>query len=375
MTMNTRELADLSDRDLLVTVCRLAADERHVTACLIASLAELDARRLYLAEGCSSLFTYCTQVLHLSEHAAYLRIEAARATRKYPVLLERLDAGDITLTAVGLLAPHLTSANHQHVVEAARHKSKREVEQLAATLRPQPPVASAIRPLREPTRHAHRHEAPVPDAAMLLPAAASMPSGSSTVPSATATLIAATSAESPVTTSRAKPAVAEPLDADRYKLEFTITRDTFEKLRRVQDLMRHTCASGDLAVVFQRAVTMLLEHLERTKLAQVSRPRTAGRAIAGSRHIPAAVRRAVWARDGGQCAFVGTRGRCPERGFLEFHHVVPFADGGAATAENIRLRCRAHNQYESDRWFGGGPVLVRECREYEGWTRTRSGPS
>jgi hypothetical protein len=54
--------------------------------------------------GCSSLFPYCTQVLHLSEHAAYLRIEAARAARKYPVLLERLDAGEITLTAVSLLA-------------------------------------------------------------------------------------------------------------------------------------------------------------------------------------------------------------------------------------------------------------------------------
>ncbi len=61
--------------------------EREATAALIAALGELDARRLYLAEGCSSLFTYCTQVLHLSEHAAYGRIEAARAARKWPVVL------------------------------------------------------------------------------------------------------------------------------------------------------------------------------------------------------------------------------------------------------------------------------------------------
>jgi hypothetical protein len=60
----------------------LAADERQATARLIAGLAELDARRLYLGEGCPSLFAYCTQVLHLSEHAAYGRIEAARTARR-----------------------------------------------------------------------------------------------------------------------------------------------------------------------------------------------------------------------------------------------------------------------------------------------------
>src|SRR3972149_6715649 len=70
-------LADLSDQDLLARTMHLAADERQATALLIAHLAELDARRLYLAEGSSSLFTYCTQVLRLSEHAAYGRIEAA----------------------------------------------------------------------------------------------------------------------------------------------------------------------------------------------------------------------------------------------------------------------------------------------------------
>jgi len=72
-------------------------------------------------------------------------------------------------------------------------------------------------------------------------------------------------------------------------------------------------------------------------------------------------------RDAGQCAFVGTRGPCAERGFLEFHHLVPFADGGAAVIDNIQLRCRAHNRYESELWFGtqDSPV-VRECRDFLG---------
>ena len=67
-------------------------------------------------------------------------------------------------------------------------------------------------------------------------------------------------------------------------------------------------------------------------------------------------------RDGGRCAFVGTHGRCTERGFLEFHHVVPYADGGATVAENLELRCRAHNIYEAEKYFGCRlPLLVREA--------------
>ena len=69
--------------------------------------------------------------------------------------------------------------------------------------------------------------------------------------------------------------------------------------------------------------------------------------------MPAAVHaRRSWLRDGGRCAFVGTEGRCTETGFLEFHHLQPFADRGPTTAENLSLRCRAHNLHESRRWSG-----------------------
>jgi len=74
--------------------------------------------------------------------------------------------------------------------------------------------------------------------------------------------------------------------------------------------------------------------------------------VRDSRHIPAAVKREVWKRDSGRCAFVGTLGRCTEEAFLEFHHVIPFAEGGAATTTNIELRCRAHNAYEAQQHFG-----------------------
>jgi len=128
--MNPIQLAtvtQLSNEALRTKVKHLAGCEREVTVDLIAHLAELDERRLYLAEGCSSLFTYCTQVLHLSEHAAYGRIVAARASRKFPAILERLGDGSVNLTTVCLLCPHLTPENYREVLELAQHKLKREV--------------------------------------------------------------------------------------------------------------------------------------------------------------------------------------------------------------------------------------------------------
>src|SRR5258708_26853617 len=106
----------LSDGELVAEVTRLAGCERHATAHLIAALAELDARRLYLGQGCSSLFTYCTQVLHLAEHAAYNRIEAARAARRFPLILALLEDGCVHLSTVRVLAPHLTKKNNADVL-------------------------------------------------------------------------------------------------------------------------------------------------------------------------------------------------------------------------------------------------------------------
>jgi hypothetical protein len=90
MTSTNQSFTHLSDDELLATVKRLATSECRVTAALVRSLMELDVRRLYLGEGYSSLFTYCTQALHLAEGAAYNRIEAARAAWRFPASSRRL---------------------------------------------------------------------------------------------------------------------------------------------------------------------------------------------------------------------------------------------------------------------------------------------
>jgi hypothetical protein len=211
MTSTIESFADRSDDELLAAVKRLATTECRATAALVRSLLELDVRRLYLGEGYSSLFTYCTRALHLAEGAAYNRIEAARAARRFPAILTALEEGSVTLTAVRLLAPHLTEDNHQDVLASARHKGKREIELLVASLRPMSAVASTIRKLPEPRRvllDAHSETAPT----------APLPSP-------------------PVARSITTPApTVIPLAPERYKVQFTISRETQDTLRRVQAL-------------------------------------------------------------------------------------------------------------------------------------------
>jgi len=303
MSVRVALFADLSDDALLERVGELVRRERRATAQLIGALAELERRKLYLAQGCASMFTYCTQVLHLSEHAAYNRIEAARAAMRFPAILEQLENGSITLTAVRLLAPLLTLANHEGILAQAVHKTRKEIEVLATGLRPLPDAKTIVRRL--------------PDAAALGP---------------------------PTTISVA-------LTPERYKIQFTASRQFHDKLRRAQAWLRHTVPNGDAGEILERALDLLLADVAKRQLGATDRPRASKPLGLGSRHIPAAVKREVWKRDGGRCAFVGSAGRCTVEGFLEFHHVVAFADGGPATTTNIELRCRAHNSYESDRIF------------------------
>ena len=150
----------MPDRELLKRLMRVADSERYLTANLLALLGECDARRLYLGEGCSSLFTYCTQVLHFSEHAAYHRIEAARAARQFPIILEMVADGSVTLTTVALLRPHLTPDNHRRLLGAARHHTKREVEYQIACLAPKPDAQTVIR--RQPASARDLTRTPTP---------------------------------------------------------------------------------------------------------------------------------------------------------------------------------------------------------------------
>src|SRR4029079_5851432 len=150
MAMTITHASSLTDAQLLSEIPRLAGGEREATVALIAHLAEFDARRLLEGEGFSSTFKYCLEVLRLSEDAAFNRIEAARAARRFPVVLDMLTAGTLSPTTTRMLGRHLTDDNHAALLAAACGKSKKEVEQLLAARLPQPDVLPSVRRIPVP---------------------------------------------------------------------------------------------------------------------------------------------------------------------------------------------------------------------------------
>jgi len=287
----------LSDAALLEAVTRLAAEGRQATTELVALLAALDARRLYLAEGYHSLFDLCVRRLRLSEAEAYHRIEAARAARRFPSILERLHAGTLTLTNVALLRPHLTEANHAQVLAWAEGRSKREVEMFVRTLAPRPEVPTSIRRLAppNPVRAVAEETMPAPaqvEGARRTEVASHQRSPAGLDFTGCGKPIAAAAVElprpnppvaAPAAPAAARAAEIRPLAPARYSLHVPISEETHAKLRRAQALLRHAVPSADAAVVLDRALTLLVEALERKKFAAL-KPRTGSGKI-GRAHV------------------------------------------------------------------------------------------
>jgi hypothetical protein len=243
----------LADVDLAERTLALARQGRGTTAALVTHLAELDARDLHLRQGYSSLFVYCREALALSEHDAYRIVAAAHAARRFPVILAMLEEGSLNLTTVKLLAPCLTVENHREVLERARGMRRSQVEEMVAMLVPEPDAPPTLERLLSPE--------------------------------------------------------VAPLAGDRYRLQLTVGGETVEKMRLARDMLRHAVPAGDEAAILERALAALLTDLAKKKFAATDRPRAPREASPDGRHVPAEVKREVWLRDLGRCAFVGTEGR------------------------------------------------------------------
>src|SRR3989442_1839238 len=350
--MRAYTLTHLSDAVLLHDLAALVARDRLTTAMLLAHVAEVDARRLYVPAGYPSMHAYCVDELRLSEAATAKRIQAARAARRSPALFTALAEGKLHLAAVCLLAPHLSQEDADELIEAATHRSKSEIEESLARRFPPPELPARTRVMRplipELPQHALGH-----------------------VEGEVLTSVGQLDQHAPghVDDSREKRPPASP---ERFLLQLTIGKSTHDKLRYAQALLSHALPTGDVAQVLDRALDTLILQLEKRKFGATKarrrpksgitrRPRRQ-RETVRKHYVPAHVRRAVWERDHGQCSFVGARGtRCKARRFLEFDHVDPVARGGEATVDRMRLRCRAHNQYEAERTFGA--VFMRRKRQ------------
>jgi 5-methylcytosine-specific restriction endonuclease McrA len=322
-------LTHLADSTLLHDLKAIVARDQVATAEMLAHIAEVDARRLYAPAAYPSMYAYCLGELHLSEDAAAKRIQAARVARRLPVVFEALADGRVHLSAVVMLATYLEDETVDELLAAATHKSKSEIERFLAERFPKQDVPTVVREVRS--------------SSFALSAEAHAPGH-----------VNGEHAPGHVENFGDLPKV-KPLSPHRFALQVTIDQSTHDKLRRAQTLLGHRIPLGDVAGVLDRALDALIHQLEKRKFAATAKPRAARSATPGSRRVPAHVKRAVRQRDGGRCTFVSPTGqRCPGRDRLEFDHRNEFARGGESTVANIRLLCRAHNQYEAERTFGAG---------------------
>jgi hypothetical protein len=313
------QLRGISDRELELGLSRLLGAGARVEARVVAHLAEVEARRLHLARR-SSLFEYCLKDLGLSEYEAFCRIATARVAAKYPIVFGMLERRELCLTAIVEVKGVLTAANHLELLREIAGKTKLQIRELLARRFPQADAAESVRRL--------------------------------------------------VSGNRAHHALA-PLAEERYRLQLTISGEVKRKLEAAQELLSHANAEGDLAVVIERALDVLLAQLRGRRLGAKRQGTQAGpgrgakqesgavgekaNASVGRRraHISALVRRQVAARDGGRCAFVSEDGhRCECRRFLELHHKQAWGLGGPDTVDNLQLLCRAHNRLLAERDFG-----------------------
>jgi 5-methylcytosine-specific restriction endonuclease McrA len=418
MNTMTSILARMSESELLHHFETLVARDRRTTTQLLVAIAEIDERKLWASHACPSMFVFCVERFHMSEQVTAKRIWAARTARRFPIILEMIERGELHLSAIHLLARHLTADNCRDVLQRATHKSSREIERLVAELAPRPDAPSRVRALPRmlvdtaqgvaaaagsdgATTRSESGSAPVTATTMGSDLAAPAAPGMRSCPLQSRSW-------SPVSAAAARPITA--LSPRRYKIEITVDEETHDKLRSLQDLLARSTVGRDPAAIISRAIDNLLVDTLKRKAATTDRPRPKCDAPAKTDHplattgerpdpacdayatttdrrqpvcdasattidrprpespgvhasprtsqprtrtIPAALRRAVWQRDCGRCRYVDGRGRrCNATSNVEFHHKSPFAKGGRHDADNIELRCAAHNQYQADLDFG-----------------------
>jgi 5-methylcytosine-specific restriction endonuclease McrA len=419
-------LNHLLDEALHANAKALAGRHNALTAELLAHLAEVEARGIHRERACSSLYTYCVYELRFSEDEAQRRAQAARAARKFPLLFEMLADGAIHMTGLLLLAPHLTADNQADLLARARFRTKREIERLVAEFAPRPDVPAKVEPLGPLLQRSlpatnlwQAYSASLAGPVRELPPSTAR----GEAPPAVFEEIDV-HRESPALARQAQPFErhdSKPAVPLRYRIEFSVSQEYVDCLEEARNLLQHRIPNRDIAQVHELAMATFVEQLKKRRQAVLERPelpaapgsseplaRTESSAPLGSapdgvkeslsserntperaaeapssapermlecaaardaerkRHVPAAVRRAVWSRDKGRCTFTDSDGRrCHERSGLEMHHELAFALGGPTNPENLRLVCRAHNTLLAERDFGKAHM---EC-----WSRRRLG--
>jgi hypothetical protein len=369
---------------------RLANEKRELVLFLI-ELAEFDAKKLALELGYPSTLGCLVGELGLTESSACRRIAAARLLAQFPQIAPQLLASRLTLMGLVALKDVLDEANVDDVLERAAGLSESDVRQLVMRIRlavaaPSPSVEASPAQLQVATTPAARVAA---DRVATCHANESLP--------------AAPAEDREAVTLWVGPSFREELEAVRALLSHAVPSGKKEDVllhvlraqRKVLERRRHgspkrkpapaapantptkahvakpqavapaQCHASDAAWHEASAVAPTPAHASDAAWHEAVAPAPAASDAASPesrQHIPAAVRREVFNREGGSCAFVGEEGRrCGSTLRLEYQHIVPVARGGRSSPENLTLFCRSHNQLQADKDFGAEHVTQRRA--------------
>jgi 5-methylcytosine-specific restriction endonuclease McrA len=313
----------------------LRGQERTVLVEFLLELGELERLRQYEAFGCASIWDFCREQLSLRDGSAGRRIGIARLIQRFPIAVEYLRDLRLGMTTLSTLEDVLTEQNVREVLDRASHRSAREVDVIAATMKaPQAEPAESIRKL------------PVAIVKVVPPALPPpKPEGGGLFAAAAAP------AESP-----AAPA-PQPQPEERYSINLRVGREFMNLLDRARIAASHVVPDGDIAAVLERGLREIVRQSEKKSRppARVAKqtPRTAVTPSKKRKRIPAALERFVRQRDHDRCQWPKPDGGiCGSTWRTEIDHIVPEAKGGPATAKNTRVLCDRHNDQHAREQFG-----------------------
>jgi hypothetical protein len=157
----------------------------------------------------------------------------------------------------------------------------------------------------------------------------------------------------------------EPLTATESRLHLTVSRPFLKKLETARLALSHSMPGADAEDLLSAGLDLLLARDAKNK-ALVEKPRTTPATVPDSSdpdHVPAAVRREVWERDGGACQWpLESGGVCGSRLRLQLDHIIPKASGGKSGTWNLRVLCATHNRLAARQKLGHS-LMNRYCRD------------
>ncbi len=367
-------LKGLSDRELINRLRNLVKKEQTSTIEILAHLAEVDRRDLYVGYGYSSLSEYCVSHLGYGESSAWRRVSAARVVKNFPEVSDLLKKDQLTFSGVILLTGALRPENKTELLSRVAGKTQSQIERIVAEYKPPKQISDQARPT------------------MVIKAAKTEDTAGAGAPRESAD--ASPSAKLGKIPLRCEGENHPPQAARRavvlqrmYDIRFAGDEELMELMAWMKTHLsnRYPRGAGYLEMI-KYAMNYVREREDLAKRAKwrkrgekgQQRPAKAASKAPDSRHISAREKEKVWIRDKGRCTYVGSSGkRCNSTHHLQFdHYPVPFARGGSSKASNLRLLCAKHNRYTAEKTFGSqdygkSPVQAVGRKHVEKFTRRR----